>query len=75
MLKVGKMIKILQEQAYVNSMNFYLNYKVPKFQEIVQIVLMLLGNEKPQINLARSNALDCRKCLKRDFIEKLMVDL
>lgn len=31
---------------YINSLNAYLNYNLPKYTEIVQIVLMLLGYKK-----------------------------
>jgi hypothetical protein len=56
-------------------MNSYLNYNIPKFKEIVQLTLMLLGYKKDEINLPRSNTLDSRKCLKKEFIKKMLVDL
>lgn len=36
---------------------------------------MILGYKKSDINLPRSNSLDSRKCLRRTFIEKMLVDL
>ena len=45
-IKSSKLIKVLQEQNYIASMNTYLNYKIPKFKEIIQIILMLLGHKK-----------------------------
>ena len=56
-------------------MNSYLSYRIPKYSEIVQIVLMILGRKKEEINLPRSNALDCRKCLRKQFIETMMNQL
>lgn len=56
-------------------MQAYLHYHLPKFKEIIQIVFMLLGHPKAEINLPRSNSLDHRKCIKKDFIEKMLVDL
>lgn len=68
LLKVGRLLKVLQEQPFQNSLNAYLNYNIPKFQEIVQITLMILGYKKTDINLPRSNSLDVRKCIRKTFI-------
>jgi IMP cyclohydrolase len=53
-------------------MNTYLNYNIPKYKEIIQIVLMLLGYKKEDINLPRSNILDGRKCFTKASIEKML---
>ena len=36
---------------------------------------MILNFKKEDINVPRSNSLDCRKCLKKDFIEQMMARL
>lgn len=56
-------------------MHVYLSYKVPKYKEIIQIIAMLLGYNKADINLSRSNTLNARKCLTKDWIEKMLNDL
>lgn len=75
LIKCGKLLKVLQEQAYLNSLQAYLHYHLPKFREVVQIVLMLLGKPKAEINLPRSNTLDHRKCIRRDYIDRMLADL
>ena len=72
MLKTGKLVHVLQESSYQSSMKAYARYNQPKFKEVVQIVLMLLGKPKEEINLPRSNALDHRKCITRDSLPKLL---
>lgn len=64
-IKCTKLIKIIQEQAYYNSLQAYLHYHLPKYREIVQIVFMILGRSKAEINLPRSNSLNYRKCIKK----------
>lgn len=56
-------------------MNVFLSYHIPKYREIIQIIAMLLGYKKADINLPRSNVLDARKCLTREWIEKMLADL
>lgn len=68
-------MKVIQEQAYLASLQAYLHYHLPKYREIVQIVLMLLGRPKAEINQPRSNSLDHRKCIRKDYIERMMTDL
>jgi hypothetical protein len=53
----------------------YTRYNLPKFKEIIQIVLMLLGHPKREINLPRSNSLDHRKCITGEVMGKLMDEL
>lgn len=36
---------------------------------------MILGRSKAEINLPRSNSLNDRKCIKKGYIEKMIVDL
>lgn len=75
LIKCARLIKVVQEQAYQNSLQAYLHYHLPKYREIVQIVLMILGRPKTEINLPRSNSLNYRKCIKKDYIEKMIADL
>lgn len=65
-------MKILNEEAYLKSLGTYLSYKIPKYKEIIQIALMLLGYKKHNINLPRSNILDARKYLTKSSIEKML---
>lgn len=74
-IKCAKLIKVIQEPAYQNSLQAYLHYHLPKFREVVQIVLMLVGRPKAEISLPRSNSLDHRKCIRKDYIEKMVADL
>ena len=46
MLKTDKLVKVLQESSYKSSMKAYSRYNQPKFKDVVQIVLMLLGKPK-----------------------------
>lgn len=50
-------------------MRTYFNYNVPKFKEILQIALMLLGYSMKDINMSRRNTLDFRKVKSPEFIE------
>ena len=59
----------------MGSMNAYAKYNQPKFKEIVQIVLMLLGKKKAEINLPRSNALNHRRCITADGLTQMMEEL
>ncbi len=74
-IKCTKMLKLLQDQAYQNSLSTYLSYHLPKYKEIIQIVLMLLGKPKNQINLPRSNTLNHRLCIQKAYIQKMMEGL
>ena len=56
-------------------MNIYAKYNMPKYKEIIQLVLMLLGRPKDSINLPRSNNLDHRKCITSEGVSKMMEDL
>ena len=53
-------------------METYLNYNIPKYQQIYQIALMLLGYPKDEINLPRKNVLNFRKVKNQKFIEEFL---
>jgi len=56
-------------------MHAYLTYHLPKYTEIIQIALMILGHKKEDINISRTNILDHRKCIQKAFLEKMLLDL
>ena len=56
-------------------METYFNYNIPKYQQIYQIALMLLGYPKEEINLPRTNTLNFRKVKDQKFTEEFLSKL
>lgn len=71
LIKCEKTRQLLSEPQFKASMDVYLNYNVPKFTDLIQILCMLLGLSKKDINIAQSNQLDHRKIINTASFNKL----
>ena len=66
---------MLSDEAYAKSRTTFQDYCVPKYLEILQIGLMLVGYAKEEINLPESNVLNWRKVRKVEFIDQFLEKL
>lgn len=73
--KAKKTNSVFEDPLLEKSMKTYFSYNIPKFTEILQIALMLLGYKSEEINENRSNALDFRKFKNPDFPQELLQKL